>query len=574
MIHNFLHYYKPYKSILYGVVIGSLVAALLDLVFPMLVRQILNEVLPQKNTDRLLHDTGILFILYLGNYGLLYLVNYYGHLMSAKIENDMRRDLFEHLQQMSFKYFDNAKTGQLLSRLTSDIAEIGELSFRGPNDIIVCCITMIGTIGILFWMNVYLGILIAVLLIAKTLHTVYVNKKMKAAFRENRVKSGEITARAEESLGGIRLVKAFAQEEYELARFMEKSLDFLETRRRSYKILAYFSGSVNFFTNITNLLILACGGLLIAKDKLSLSDFVAFLLYVNLFMKPLLRLTVFTEMYQRGMAGFQRFYEIMEMKPEIINQKDTVVCKKIRGEIEFDNLVFGYSDQKKVIKGFNLKIAPGQTVAFVGETGAGKTTIASLLLKFYDPLSGRILVDGIDIRQYKQQELRRNIGIVQQDVFLFSDSVTHNIAYAKPEAEQSEVENAARLAAADKFIEELPNKYATEIGERGVKLSGGQKQRLAIARVFLKNPPIVILDEATSSLDNYTEKLIQESLDKLAENRTTLIIAHRMSTIKNADKIIVLNNGEVAEIGTHSTLMSGGGLYYNLYNAQKQTDDK
>ena len=574
MIHNFLHYYKPYKSILYGVVIGSLVAALLDLVFPMLVRQILNEVLPQKNTDRLLHDTGILFILYLGNYGLLYLVNYYGHLMSAKIENDMRRDLFEHLQQMSFKYFDNAKTGQLLSRLTSDIAEIGELSFRGPNDIIVCCITMIGTIGILFWMNVYLGILIAVLLIAKTLHTVYVNKKMKAAFRENRIKSGEITARAEESLGGIRLVKAFAQEEYELARFMEKSLDFLETRRRSYKILAYFSGSVNFFTNITNLLILACGGLLIAKDKLSLSDFVAFLLYVNLFMKPLLRLTVFTEMYQRGMAGFQRFYEIMEMKPEIINQKDTVVCKKIRGEIEFDNLVFGYSDQKNVIKGFNLKIAPGQTVAFVGETGAGKTTIASLLLRFYDPLSGRILVDGIDIRQYKQQELRRNIGIVQQDVFLFSDSVTHNIAYAKPEAEQSEVENAAMLAAADKFIEELPNKYATEIGERGVKLSGGQKQRLAIARVFLKNPPIVILDEATSSLDNYTEKLIQESLDKLAENRTTLIIAHRMSTIKNADKIIVLNNGEVAEIGTHSTLMSGGGLYYNLYNAQKQTDDK
>lgn len=574
MIHNFLHYYKPYKSILYGVVIGSLVAALLDLVFPMLVRQILNEVLPQKNTDRLLHDTGILFILYLGNYGLLYLVNYYGHLMSAKIENDMRRDLFEHLQQMSFKYFDNAKTGQLLSRLTSDIAEIGELSFRGPNDIIVCCITMIGTIGILFWMNVYLGILIAVLLIAKTLHTVYVNKKMKAAFRENRIKSGEITARAEESLGGIRLVKAFAQEEYELARFMEKSLDFLETRRKSYKILAYFSGSINFFTNITNLLILACGGLLIAKDKLSLSDFVAFLLYVNLFMKPLLRLTVFTEMYQRGMAGFQRFYEIMEMKPEIINQKDMVVCKKIRGEIEFDNLVFGYSDQKKVIKGFNLKIAPAQTVAFVGETGAGKTTIASLLLRFYDPLSGRILVDGIDIRQYKQQELRRNIGIVQQDVFLFSDSVTHNIAYAKPEAEQSEVENAARLAAADKFIEELPNKYATEIGERGVKLSGGQKQRLAIARVFLKNPPIVILDEATSSLDNYTEKLIQESLDKLAENRTTLIIAHRMSTIKNADKIIVLNNGEVAEIGTHSTLMSGGGLYYNLYNAQKQTDDK
>lgn len=574
MIYNFLHYYKPYKRILYGVVIGSLVAALLDLIFPMMVRQILNEVLPQKNINRLLQDSGVLFILYLGNYGLLYIVNYYGHLMSAKIENDMRRDLFEHFQKMSFRYFDNAKTGQLLSRLTSDIAEIGELSFRGPNDVIVCCITMVGTIGILFWMNVYLGILIALLLITKTLHTVYVNKKMKAAFRDNRIKSGEITARAEESLGGIRLVKAFAQEEYELARFMEKSLDFLETRRKSYKILAYFSGSVNFFTNITNLLILACGGLLIAKDKLSLSDFVAFLLYVNLFMKPLLRLTVFTEMYQRGMAGFQRFYEIMEMQPEIIDNKNAIDCVQIRGEIEFDNLVFGYSEQRKVIKGFNLKITPGQTVAFVGEIGAGKTTIASLLLRFYEPLSGKILIDGIDIRQYKQQELRRNIGIVQQDVFLFSDSVTHNIAYAKPEAGQKEVEKAARMAAADRFIQELPDKYDTEIGERGVKLSGGQKQRLAIARVFLKNPPIVILDEATSSLDNHTEKLIQESLDRLAENRTTLIIAHRMSTIKNADKIIVLNNGEVAEIGTHSTLMSMGGLYYNLYNAQKYIDDK
>ena len=415
-------------------------------------------------------------------YDILHIEGYL--VQDAKIENDMRRDLFEHFQKMSFRYFDNAKTGQLLSRLTSDIAEIGELSFRGPNDVIVCCITMVGTIGILFWMNVYLGILIALLLITKTLHTVYVNKKMKAAFRDNRIKSGEITARAEESLGGIRLVKAFAQEEYELARFMEKSLDFLETRRKSYKILAYFSGSVNFFTNITNLLILACGGLLIAKDKLSLSDFVAFLLYVNLFMKPLLRLTVFTEMYQRGMAGFQRFYEIMEMQPEIIDNKNAIDCVQIRGEIEFDNLVFGYSEQRKVIKGFNLKITPGQTVAFVGETGAGKTTIASLLLRFYEPLSGKILIDGIDIRQYKQQELRRNIGIVQQDVFLFSDSVTHNIAYAKPEAGQKEVEKAARMAAADRFIQELPDKYDTEIGERGVKLSGGQKQRLAIARVF------------------------------------------------------------------------------------------
>lgn len=574
MIQNFLHYYKPYKIILIGVVAGSIISALLDLVFPMIVREILNEVLPQKNISRLLDDAGLLFALYIGNYGLLYIISYYGHLMSAKIENDMRHDLFEHLQKMSFKYFDNAKTGQLLARLTSDITEIGELSFRGPNDVIVCLISMVGTIGILFWMNIYLGILIAVLLVAKTLHTVYVNGKMKSAFRDNRIKSGEISVRAEESLGGIRLVKAFAQEDYELSRFMEKSEDYLKTRRRSYKILSYFSGSINFFTNITNLLILTCGGLLIAHDKLSLSDFIAFLLYVNLFMKPLLRLTVFTEMYQRGMAGFQRFYEIMELQPEIVDPADAVTCPKVRGEIEFDNLVFGYNADQKIIKGFNLKIAAGQTIAFVGETGAGKTTIASLLLRFYEPLSGRILIDGIDIRRYKQQELRRNIGIVQQDVFLFSDSVAHNIAYGRPDAEQQEIEKAAELAAADRFIQNLPDKYATEIGERGVKLSGGQKQRLAIARVFLKNPPIVILDEATSSLDNQTEKLIQESLDRLAKNRTTLIIAHRMSTIKNADQIIVLANGEVAETGTHNSLMSKQGLYYNLYNAQKQTDNK
>lgn len=574
MIYNFLHYYRPYKKILVGVILGSLVAALLDLVFPMMVRQILNEVLPQSNIERLLHDTGMLFILYLVNYGLLYIINYSGHLMSAKIENDMRRDLFDHLQKMSFRYFDNAKTGQLLSRLTGDITEIGELSFRGPNDLIVCGITMIGTIGILFWMNVYLGILITLLLVGKTLHTVYVNSKMKAAFRANRVKSGEISARAEESLGGIRLVKAFAQEDYELARFMEKSTDYLEARRRSYKILAYFSSSVNFFTNMTNLLILTCGGILIAYNKLTVSDFIAFLLYVNLFMKPLLRLTVFTEMYQRGMAGFQRFYEIMQIKPEITDSVAAVSCKNIRGEIEFDNLVFGYSDDKKVIKGFNLKIEAGKTVAFVGETGAGKTTIASLLLRFYDPLGGRILIDGVDIRDYKQQELRRNIGIVQQDVFLFSDSVNHNIAYGRADASEDEIKQAARLAAADRFIQNLPEQYATEIGERGVKLSGGQKQRLAIARVFLKNPPIVVLDEATSSLDNQTERLIQESLDRLAENRTTLIIAHRMSTIKNADQIVVLDNGGVAEIGTHEDLILKQGLYYNLYNAQKQIENR
>lgn len=566
MIKDFIAYYRPYKLHFAGVVLGSCVAAVLDLLFPVIVKHIMDVELPQKNVDGIMYWASILLSLYVFNFGLLYCINYFGHIMSASIENDMRRDLFSHLQKMSFRFYDNVKTGQLLSRLTSDIVEISELTYRGPNDLFICCITMAGTIGVLLWMNPQLGGLIAFLLLVKAVHTVVVNRKMKNAFRRNRAKSGELSAQVDEALGGVRLVKAFAAEEAELGRFVVKSNELRDTRIKSYKVLSYFNSSVNIFTNVTNLALLACGALLIVADKLTLSDLVAFLLYVNLFMKPLLRLTVFTEMYQRGMAGFARFHEIIKKPEEITDADDAVACENIKGEIIFENVTFGYLDGQKVLKNINLHIAPGEKVAFVGTTGAGKTTIANLLLRFYEPEQGRILLDGIDVNKYQQQSLRKQIGLVQQDVFLFSDSVEFNIAYGKWNAKETEIVEAARNAAADDFIGRLPQGYATEIGERGVKLSGGQKQRIAIARVFLKNPPVLILDEATSALDTRTEKQIQGALDKLSQNRTTLIIAHRLSTIMNADRIVVLNNGEIAEMGKHEELLALNGIYKKLYD--------
>lgn len=570
MLEKYFHYYRPYKLILLGVLIGSCLAALLELLFPYIVRQMLNVEIPEKNISEMLYWAGVLLGLYILNFGLLFAINYYGHIMSSGIENDMRRDLFGHMEKMSFRFFDNARTGQLLSRITSDIVEISELTFRGPNDILVCSISMVGTIVMMLYMNPYLGGLIGLMLIGKTVHTVFINRKMKSAFRRSREKAGEVSAQAEEALSGIRLVKAFANEPLELERFMQKSDELLRVRKESFGILSYFSGSVNFFTNFTNLLVLICGGMMIAANKLEFSDFVAFFLYVNLFMKPVLRLMVFTEMYQRGMAGFNRFNEMMAQKVEIDDAPDAITSGQVTGRITFENVTFGYLEDKPVLKHFSLDIAPGEKVAFVGATGAGKTTLASLLLRFYEPTQGRVLLDGVDIRKYSQSFLRNHVGLVQQDVFLFSDSVNFNIAYGRVQAAEAEIEKAAKLAAADDFIRALPEGYATKVGERGVKLSGGQKQRIAIARAFLKNPPVMVFDEATSALDTKTEKQIQKSLDKLAESRTTLIIAHRLSTIINADKIVVLHDGEIAEVGTHSELMTRGGIYKKLYELSEE----
>ena len=574
MIKKMLKYYKPYQKILFLALGGAVLTSLIELIFPLYMRYIMNEILPTSDIALLLKAAFGLLCLYVFNCFINYKVAVSGRMVGAYIERDMRRDLFKHVQSMSFRYFDNQRVGQLVSRIVGDIGEIRELIFLGPNYLLVCIIFMLGTISILFYLNWKLALIVNLLLLAKAYDSVTVNRKLKKAGREARSQVGNITAQTTESLNAVRLVQSFNNEDVETKRLDGAADKLLKARGKSFSLLAHSNTSMVFFSNITNLVIIVVGGILIAYQQMQISDLIAFLLYVSIFVRPILRLNALAEVYQKGYASFQRFEELMSVQPEIRDKNDAIDAGSLQGNIRFENVTFAYDGKEPVIKNFSLEVKAGETVAFVGSTGVGKSTICSLVPRFYELQQGKILIDGIDIRDMTLASLRKNIGIVQQDIFLFSDSVRSNIAYGRPDAGDDDILQAAKMAEADRFIEQLPQQYDTALGERGVKLSGGQKQRIAIARVFLKNPPILILDEATSSLDNETEKNIQGALNQLACNRTTLIVAHRLATIRNVDRIIVLSRDGILETGSHAELMQQQGEYYKLYMAQFEDNKK
>lgn len=574
MINKMLKYYKPYQKILFFALGGAVLTSLIELIFPLYMRYIMNEILPISDIALLLKAAFGLLCLYVFNCFINYKVAVSGRMVGAYIERDMRRDLFKHVQSMSFRYFDNQRVGQLVSRIVGDIGEIRELIFLGPNYLLVCIIFMLGTISILFYLNWKLALIVNLLLLAKAYDSVTVNRKLKKAGREARSQVGNITAQTTESLNAVRLVQSFNNEDVETKRLDVAADKLLKARGKSFSLLAHSNTSMVFFSNITNLVIIVVGGILIAYQQMQISDLIAFLLYVSIFVRPILRLNALAEVYQKGYASFQRFEELMSVQPEIKDKIDAIDAGSLQGNIRFENVTFAYDGKEPVIKNFSLEVKAGETVAFVGSTGVGKSTICSLVPRFYELQQGKIFIDGIDIRDMTLASLRKNIGIVQQDIFLFSDSVRSNIAYGRPDAGDDDILQAAKMAEADRFIEQLSQQYDTALGERGVKLSGGQKQRIAIARVFLKNPPILILDEATSSLDNETEKNIQGALNQLACNRTTLIVAHRLATIRNVDRIIVLSRDGILETGSHAELMQQQGEYYKLYMAQFEDNKK
>ena len=556
MLHTLLSCYKPYKGLLAFIIIGSFVASGLELFFPIGMREILNDLIPKGDMKSLLLAAGGMTLLYIFSYLLNWAVFTYGKGMGASIEYDLRNRLFRHTMDLSYSYFDNARTGQMVSRIVNDISEVGNLMFAIPNLLIVCSVTMLGTIIMLFWINIPLASVVSVLLVLKAYEAVETNKKMKVSFMEARRETGNLSGKATESLDAVRLVKAFNNEDLENKKLDDAGKSLLSVQKKTFRIVGRMNGSLVFFSNITNLIIVVLGGAMTAMGKMEPADLIAFLLYMMVFMRPVFQLTMLTEVYQRGMAGYRRYQEIVSQAPEIADDKNVEIQPVPKGNIEFKNVFFSYRDDLPVLKDFNLTVHPGEIIAVVGPTGSGKSTVCQLLMRMYDIDSGDILIDGTSIKKWSLKQLRQNIGIVQQDVFLFSDSVKENIAYGRPSATDEEIAEAANRAQAHEFIAALPEGYATAVGERGVKLSGGQKQRIAIARIFLKNPPILVLDEATSALDNETEQQVREALDSLAEHRTTIVVAHRLASITDDNLTASGNIVEAVNIGAFNMLQS------------------
>ena len=571
---KFLSYYKPYKKMFAADMFFACMGAGVTLVIPLIIRYITNDVIYRELSESLhmiLTLTIVMAALIILECYCNYFIAYYGHIMGAKMEYNMRNEIFAHYQKLSFSFYDNQKVGQLMSRVTNDLFDISELFHHGPEDLVISMIKLIGSFSILLSVNWRLALTAFAIVPVMLAYAFYFNVKMKRAFVKNRARIADINAQIEDNLSGIRVVKSFANEDMEMDEFTAGKARFVESKKESYKYMGLYHSGLGAFTTLISVIVIATGAVFITKDLITITDLITFLLYINNFTEPIKKLISFTEQFQNGASGYTRFLEILEIHPDIEDAPNALELKNAKGDITFENVSFHYEENSEtVLSDLNLHVNAGEYIALVGTSGVGKSTLCSLIPRFYDVSGGRILIDGRDIRDFTVKSLRNNIGIVQQDVYLFTGSVMDNIRYGRPDATEAEIVAAAQNANAHEFIMNLPEGYDTNIGQRGIKLSGGQKQRLSIARVFLKNPPILIFDEATSALDNESERVVQESLEKLAKGRTTFVIAHRLSTIRNAQKILVLTENGIAESGTHRELLEKNGIYAELYNMQFQ----
>ncbi|WP_313123099.1 ABC transporter ATP-binding protein [Exiguobacterium sp.] len=569
MLHRFYQYYIPHKRLFWLDFISALFVGVLELAFPLAVQWFIDSLLPNGEMNWIILVSVGLLALYVISTLMQFVVNYFGHKLGINIETDMRRQLFSHVQKQSFRFFDNTKTGHIMSRITNDLFDIGELAHHGPEDAFIAVMTLLGAFSIMLTINVPLA-LVTIIAVPFLIWLIsYANVRMNKSWDRMYGNIAEVNSRVEDSVSGVRVVQSFTNEAYEIERFEKDNATFRQSKINAYKVMSKSLSGIYLTTRLMTLAVLVVGAYLTYREALTAGELVGFILYMNILLKPIDKITALLEMYPKGMAGFKRFLSMIDEDASLPDAPDALVVDRLNGGITFKDVAFGYEADRLILEHINLTVEPGQTVAFVGTSGAGKTTICSLIPRFYDVLDGAITIDGIDIRQMTKESLRQQIGIVQQDVFLFSGTIAENIAYGDLNATHEDIVQAAERAHLGPMIADLPDGYATQIGERGLKLSGGQKQRLAIARMFLKNPPILILDEATSALDTETEALIQESLAELSENRTTLVIAHRLATIRNADKIFVVTKDGIVEEGSHDELMDQGGYFSRLLERQR-----
>lgn len=568
-LKRFISYYKPHKKIFVIDLMCAFIIAIIDLLYPAVTRYVLQDILPVGNIQKLFIILGAMLFLYIIQALLNFVVLYWGHIMGVYMESDMRRDLFKHMQKLPFKFYDNNRTGELMSRVVNDLNEVSELAHHGPEDIFLSIVMLLGSFIYLVRIEWHLAVLIFCVMVPLILwFTITKRKSLGRSWTEVRQKMGEINSNLENSIAGIRVARAFTNEAFEKIRFKKSNHQFRNAKRGAYKSMAHFHVGVTFLMSIANIIILAAGGWMVAKKAIDIPDLLAFMLYLNLVMQPIKMFTSFTQQFEKGMAGFKRFCSIIDEEPDIKDRENAIELINPKGDIQIDNVSFSYNDGNNILSNISMKVPAGKSVAIVGPTGSGKTTLCHLIPRFYEIQSGTITIDGNDIKDLTLESLRKSVGFVQQDVFLFTGTIRENILYGRPDANDKELIEAAKRAEIDEFITSLEDGYETWIGEKGVLLSGGQKQRLAIARAFLKNPPILILDEATSALDNQTERKIQIALEALSQGRTTLVIAHRLSTVRHADIIIVLTSEGIEDQGTHDELYERDGLYRELYNSQ------